>query len=188
MANFYKDFEKYRESNKYYTMVLNNMSSNHKFYPKILHRRGMGYERLKLWKKSEDDLIKSLSLAPEEPHVLNYLAYSWLERNINLDKSIEMLQIAHNKKSEDPYIIDSLGWGMYLVGKYEEAEKFLQKAVELMPLDPIVNDHYADVLWKLNKNLQANYFWNYALNLETTEKEMKDKIKKKLILGIQNSS
>ena len=148
----------------------------------------MSYERLKLWKKSENDLIQSLNLVPEEPYVLNYLAYSWLERNINLEKSIEMLKIAFNKKREDPYIIDSLGWGMYLTGRYEEAEKFLQKAVQLMPLDPIVNDHYADILWKLNKNLQANYFWNYVLNLETTENEMKDKIKAKLILGVQNHS
>ena len=94
----------------------------------------------------------------------------------------------YNKKREDPYIIDSLGWGMYLTGRYEEAEKFLQKAVQLMPLDPIVNDHYADILWKLNRNLQANYFWNYVLDLETTENQMKDKIKEKLIFRIQNNS
>ena len=77
---------------------------------------------------------------------------------------------------------------MYLAGRYQEAEKLLQRAVKLMPLDPIVNEHYADILWKLNKNLQANYFWNYVLNLETTENEMKNRIKKKLILGIQNHS
>ena len=188
LANFYKDFEKYEDSIKYYTKVLNNISNDHSLYSKILHRRGMSYERLKLWKKSEDDLIQSLSLVPGEPYVLNYLAYSWLERNINLDKSVEMLEVAFNKKREDPYIIDSLGWGMYLTGRYEEAEKLLQKAVKLMPLDPIVNDHYADILWKLNKNLQANYFWNYVLNLETTENEVKDKIKEKLIFGIQDHS
>lgn len=188
LANFYKDFEKYEKSIKYYTKALNNISYDHPLYSKILHRRGMGYERLKLWEKSEDDLIQSLNLVPEEPYVLNYLAYSWLERNINLEKSIEMLEVAFNKKKEDPYIIDSLGWGMYLTGRYKEAEKFLQKAVKLMPLDPIVNDHYADILWKLNKNLQANYFWNYVLDLETTENEMKNKIKKKLIFGIQNQS
>ena len=188
LANFFKDFEKYEESIKYYTKALNIISNDHLLYPKILHRRGMSYERLKLWEKSEDDLIQSLSLVPEEPYVLNYLAYSWLERNINLDKSVEMLEVAFNKKSEDPYIIDSLGWGMYLTGRYEEAEILLQKAVQLMPLDPIVNDHYADILWKLNKNLQANYFWNYVLNLETTENEVKDKIKEKLIFGIQDHS
>ena len=188
LANLLKDFEKYEESIKYYTKVLNNIGNDHPLYSKILYKRGMSYERLKLWEKSEDDLIQSLSLVPEEPYVLNYLAYSWLERNINLEKSIEMLKIAFNEKRGDPYIIDSLGWGMYLTGRYEEAEKLLQKAVQLMPLDPIVNDHYADILWKLNKNLQANYFWNYVLNLETTENEMKYKIKAKLILGVQNHS
>ena len=188
LANIFKDFEKYEDSIKYYTKVLNDISNDNPLYFKILYKRGVSYERLKLWKKSENDLIQSLNLVPEEPYVLNYLAYSWLERNINLEKSIEMLKIAFNKKKRDPYIIDSLGWGMYLTGRYEEAEKLLQKAVQLMPLDPIVNDHYADILWKLNKNLQANYFWNYVLNLETTENEMKDKIKKKLILGIQGYS
>ena len=197
LANFYKDFEEYKESVQHYTKVLNNIANDYPFaslrrlnsvYSKILYKRGMSYERLKLWKKSEDDLVQSLSLRPEEPYVLNYLAYSWLERNINLDKSIKMLQLAFNMKKNDPYIIDSLGWGMYLIGRYEEAEKLLQKAVELMPLDPIVNDHYADILWKLNKNLQANYFWNYVLNLKTTESEMKDKINEKLIFGIQNHS
>ncbi len=188
LANYYKNFEKYKESIKYYTKVLHNINNDHPLYSKILHKRGMSYERLKLWEKSEDDLVHSLSIVPEEPYVLNYLAYSWLERNINLEKSIKMLKVAFNKKKEDPYIMDSLGWGMYLTGKYEEAEKLLQKAATLMPSDPIVNDHYADILWKLNKNLQANYFWNYVLNLKTTENEMKDKIKKKLILGIQSHS
>ena len=188
MANYYKDFEKYEEAIEYYTKVLNNLERHDELYPKILHRRGMSYEKMKLWNESEKDLIESLELEPEEPYVLNYLAYSWLERNINLDKSIEMLRIALNKKQEDPYIIDSLGWGMYLVGNYSEAEKLLQRAVQLMPLDPIVNDHYADILWKLNKNLQANYFWNYVLSLDTTEDEMKEKIKKKLIFGISNHS
>jgi len=85
LANFYKDFEKYEESIKYYTKVLNIITNDHPLYSKILHRRGMSYERLKLWEKSENDLIQSLNLVPEEPYVLNYLAYSWLERNINLE-------------------------------------------------------------------------------------------------------
>ena len=188
LANLFKDFEKYEDSIKYYTKVLNDISNDNPLYSEILYKRGVSYERLKLWKKSENDLIQSLNLVPEEPYVLNYLAYSWLERNINLEKSIEMLEVALSKEKRDPYIMDSLGWGMYLTGRYEEAEKLLQKAVELMPLDPIVNDHYADILWKLNKNLQASYFWNYVLSLKTTENEMKDRIKEKLILGIQNHS
>ena len=77
---------------------------------------------------------------------------------------------------------------MYLTGRYHEAERLLQKAVKLMPLDPIVNDHYGDILFKLDKNLQANYFWNYVISLENTEEEMKEKIKKKLIFGIKNNS
>ena len=131
------------------------------------------------------DIIKIKEINSEQDQIKFHGKF---KHNINLERSIEMLEVAFNKKREDPYIIDSLGWGMYLTGRYEEAEKLLQKAVELMPLDPIVNDHYADILWKLNKNLQASYFWNYVLSLKTTENEMKDRIKEKLILGIQNHS
>ena len=188
LANFYKDNQYYEKSIKYYSLALKEINKDHFLFPKILDRRGTSFERIDDWQNAEKDLKESIKLLPDQAHVINYLAYSWLERNINLDKSIEMLRIALNKKQEDPYIIDSLGWGMYLVGNYSEAEKLLQRAVQLMPLDPIVNDHYADILWKLNKNLQANYFWNYVLSLDTTEDEMKEKIKKKLIFGISNHS
>ena len=87
------------------------------------------------------------------------------------------------KKENDPYITDSVGWGYYLIGDYVNAEKYLKKAVKLMPSDPIVNDHYGDVLWWLDRKLQAKYFWKNVLKLEETEDEMKKKIKKKLLLG-----
>ena len=191
--NFWKDkpkAEKILKEKKLYEDLVNSYKVSLKQFDEIsdLYDLAVEENNQSIIKESENDLVQSLSLVPDEPYVLNYLAYSWLERNINLEKSIEMLEVAFSQKRGDPYIIDSLGWGMYLTGRYEEAEKLLQKAVKLMPLDPIVNDHYADILWKLNKNLQANYFWNYVLNLETTENEMKDKIKKKLILGIRNHS
>ena len=87
-------------------------------------------------------------------------------------------------RENDPYIIDSLGWAYYSKKKYTEAEIYLQKAVELLPLDPIINDHYADTLWMLNKNIQARYLWNYVLKLGNTEQKLKDNINKKLIFGI----
>ena len=113
---------------------------------------------------------------------MNYLAYSWLERNYKVDEAIEMLQRAYKKKKNDPYITDSVGWGYYLIGDYINAEKYLQKAVKLMPSDPIVNDHYGDVLWQLGRKLQAKYFWENVLTLEETEEEMKKNIKIKLFI------
>ena len=126
----------------------------------------------------------SLKIIPDQPHVLNYLAYSWVDKGINLDKGLEMLKKANSLKQNDGYITDSLGWAYYAKKNYIQAEKYLQEAVELLPSDPIINDHYADVLWMLNKNIQARYFWDYVLNLEETEQELKDKINKKLLFGI----
>ena len=95
-----------------------------------------------------------------------------------------MLKKATKLKKNDGYIIDSLGWAYYAKKDYVKAEKYLQQAVELLPTDPVINDHYADTLWMLNKNIQARYIWDYVLKLKDTEKDLKDKINKKLIFGI----
>ena len=132
-------------------------------------------------------MLKSLEIKPDEPHVLNYLAYSWLERNYKIDFAMDMLKKAYAKKENDPYIIDSIGWAYYLMGDYIEAEKLLRKAVQIMPTDPIVNDHYGDILWRLDKKIQANYFWKNVLNFEDTEEEMKENIYYKLLKGLKNT-
>ena len=185
LANFYKDIEYYKESIKYYSLALKNIESNHPLVPKILDRRGTSYERVGDWDKAENDLEKSLEKLPNQPHVLNYLAYSWIEKRINVKKAIKMLQKATNLKKNDGYIIDSLGWAYFVNKNYTDAEKFLQKAVELMPQDPVINDHYADALWMLNKNIQARYVWKYVLGLDSTEKKLKESVSQKLIFGIK---
>ena len=184
LANFYKDNEYYDESIKYYSYALENMSNDHFLIPKILDRRGTSYERLGKWNLAEKDLLESLEILPDQPYVLNYLAYSWIEKGVNVNRSLEMLKQATSLRKNDPYITDSLGWAYYKIENYTYAEKFLRIAVQLMPLDPVINDHYGDVLWMLNKSIQARYFWKYVLSLETTEKKLKDTINKKLILGI----
>ena len=95
-----------------------------------------------------------------------------------------MLEKANDLKPNDPYIIDSLGWALFKLKRYEEAKHYLQSAVKLMPSDPIVNDHYGDVLWKIGNKIQARYYWSYVLNLEDTEEDLKNNIKNKLILGL----
>ena len=184
LANFYKDNQYYEKSVKYYSLALKEINEDHFLFPKILDRRGTSYERLGDWENAENDLLKSLEILPDQAHVLNYLAYSWVDKGINLDKGLKMLKKANEIRKGDGYIIDSLGWAYYAKQNYSEAEKFLQKAVELLPLDPIINDHYADVLWMLNKDIQARYVWKYILKLEKAEVELKDKISKKLIFGI----
>tara|TARA_B100000686_G_scaffold348416_1_gene439417 strand:+ start:746 stop:2461 length:1716 start_codon:yes stop_codon:yes gene_type:complete len=183
-ANFYKNNEYYAESIKYYSLALKKINKNHPLFSHILYRRGTSYERLGDWENAEKDLTTSLEILPDQAHVLNYLAYSWIDKGINLDKGLEMIKKAAKLRENDGYIIDSLGWAYYVKKNYIEAELFLRKAVELLPLDPIINDHYADTLWMLNKNIQARYIWNYILNLEDAEQELKDNISKKLIFGI----
>ena len=115
---------------------------------------------------------------------MNYLAYSWIEQGININKSLNMLERANKLKQNDPYIIDSLGWALFKLQRFKESKDYLQLAVRLMPADPIVNDHYGDVLWKSGEKLQARYYWKYVLNLEKTENNLKESVKKKLIKGL----
>ena len=183
LANIYKNFENYKIAIDYYTQVLNQIDKNSNMYADVLYRRGGTYERLKNYSKADKDLLMSLNIRPDHAYTLNYLSYSWLERNIKIEQAMKMLMRAYELQENDPYITDSVGWGYYLIGDFINAEKYLRRAVELMPDDPIVNDHYGDVLWQLDRKLQAKYFWEHVLELEDTEEEMKKDIENKLIDG-----
>ena len=187
IANFNKNAKKYRKAIDYYDQILLKIDVNSEFYSEILYRRGGSFERLGEYEDSDRDLLKSLEINPGDAYVLNYLAYSWLERGYKIDTALQMLEEAYATKSNDPYIIDSIGWAYYLIDDYVKAEIFLIRAVELMPEDPTVNDHYGDILWKLNRKIQARYFWENVLNLKETEHEMRKKINNKLIEGLKNS-
>ena len=187
LANFYKNSKDYETAIKYYSIVIENLGNNSDIKSDLLYRRGGSYERIGDYKNADKDLLESLSIYPDDAYVLNYLAYSWLERNYKIDEAIKMLETAYAERSNDPYIIDSIGWAYYLVNDYIKAEKFLKRAVELMPDDPIVNDHYGDILWKLNQKIQARYFWKNVLEMKSTEKEMINKINLKLIEGLKKS-
>ena len=187
LANFAKNSKLYEISIKYYSEILKELDNQSNLYAKILYRRGGSYERIGNYKKADDDLLNSLNINSNDPYVMNYLGYSWLERNINIKEAFILLEKANKKKKDDPYITDSIGWAYYLTGNFNKAEKFLRKAVLLMPDDPIVNDHYGDILWKLNRKIEARYFWKSVLRLEETEAEMRNKIKQKLIIGLEDA-
>ena len=183
MGNIYKRNNAFKKSIKLYSVVLKKLDKSSDSYAEILYRRGGSYERVGDYLNSDKDLIKSLSMRPDDPYVMNYLAYGWLERNYKIDEAVAMLNKAYQNKKNDPYIIDSVGWGYYLIEDYFYAEQFLQRAIELMPNDPIVNDHYGDVLWKLNRKLQAKYYWESAFNSGETNDELKKNISIKLLKG-----
>ena len=187
IANFYKNSKKYEKAIEYYTQIILTLSEDSDIKSDLLYRRGGSYERLDDYKKADKDLLNSLKIDPDDAYVLNYLAYSWLERDHRIDEAIDMLEKAYSLKSNDPYITDSIGWAYYLIENYVEAEKYLKRAVELMPDDPIVNDHYGDILWKLDRKIQARYFWKNVLSFDDTEDELRKKINIKIIEGLKNS-
>ena len=183
-AKFLKNNEQFEDSIKLYTQIIKKIKKDHPLYPKAKDGRGVAYERIGEWHKAEKDLLSSLEASPEQAYVINYLAYSWIEQGVKIEQALKMLEKANNLKSNDPYIIDSLGWALFKLKRYEDARSHLQSAVKLMPSDPIVNDHYGDVLWKSGNKIQARYYWSYVLNLEDTEEDLKNNIKNKLILGL----
>ena len=183
-AQFLKNNEKFEKAISYYTKVLDNIKMEHPLYSEAADGRGVAYERIGKWSSAEKDLLASLNADPNQAYVINYLAYSWIEKGIKIEKSLDMLEKANKLRSNDPYIIDSLGWALFKLDRYKESKKYLQTAVKLMPGDPIVNDHYGDALWKSGNELQARYYWNYVLNLENTKEDLKKIIEKKLIKGL----
>ena len=187
LANFYKRSKDYKSAIKYYSKVIENFSENLEIKSDLLYRRGGSYERSGDYFNADKDLLESLSINPEDAYVLNYLAYSWLERDYKIKEAMEMLKKAYEAENDDPYIIDSIGWAYYLIDDYKEAEKYLKRAVEMMPYDPIVNDHYGDILWKLDRKIQARYFWRNVLKMDDVEKELIENIYNKLINGPKSS-
>ena len=149
----------------------------------IFYFRGICYERSKQWDRAEADLKKALDLYPDQPHVLNYLGYSWIDQGINLDDGMRMIKRAVEQRPDDGYIVDSLGWAYYRIAKYDDAVKNLERAVELKPEDPTINDHLGDAYWKVGRTLEAQFQWSHARDLNPEPEDLK-KIEEKLKTGL----
>ena len=136
---------------------------NNMFY---YYYRGICEERSHQWPKAEADMRKSLELQPDQPHVLNYLGYSWIDQGTNLDEAMKMIKRAVEQRPDDGYIVDSLGWAYYRLGNYDEAVKNLERAVDLKPEDPTINDHLGDAYWRVGRKLEAKFQWSHARDLK----------------------
>lgn len=150
----------------------------------VYYARGIALEREKRWPEAEADFRRALELNPDQPQVLNYLGYSYLEMKTNLDEALEMIERAVAARPGDGYITDSLGWGLYRLGRYDEAVVQMEKAVELMPVDSIVNDHLGDVYWAVGRRLEAEFQWKRALSFEPDTEDEAKRIRRKLEVGL----
>ena len=144
----------------------------------LFYRRGIARERLKKWPLAEADFKKALELYPDQPQVLNYLGYSWVDMGVNLEEGLKMLRRAVELRPTDGYVVDSLGWAHYKLGHYDEAAQQLEKAIELKPADPVVNDHLGDAYWRVGRKLEAHFQWNHARDMGPEKDDLPGIIKK----------
>lgn len=150
---------------------------------RIFYRRGIAYERMKQWEKAEPNFRKALELRPDQPQVLNYLGYSWVDMHMNLEEGLDMIARAVALRPNDGYIVDSLGWAYYRLGRFDDAVRELERAVSLRPDDPILNDHLGDAYWRTGKKLQAVFQWNHARDMKP-ELDVLAMVEQKLAEGL----
>jgi Flp pilus assembly protein TadD len=150
---------------------------------RLLYARGIALERIKEWPRAEADFLKALEFEPDQPFVLNYLGYSWVEQGRNLGQAEAMIRKAVDLRPNDGYIVDSLGWVLFRLGQYEEAVGHLERAVELRPEDPVINDHLGDAYWSVGRQREARFQWRAALDLKP-EPDLRAQIEQKLERGL----
>ncbi|MCE1234973.1 MAG: tetratricopeptide repeat protein [Hyphomicrobiales bacterium] len=177
----------FAEAAKVYTRAIDQIDKPSKGDWAFYYYRGISLERTKQWPQAEADFHKALELMPNEPHVLNYLGYSWIDMGVNLDKGLDLVKKAVELKSDDGYIVDSLAWAYFKLGRYEEAVKELEKAILLKPDDPVINDHLGDAYWKVGRRLEATFQWRHALDFKP-EADDKAKIEEKLKKGLDGEA
>ncbi len=183
LGNIMRARKLYAEAIPYYDQALALISKPERRHWVYYYARGTSYERLKNWDAAEVDLQKALSLYPDQPLILNYLGYSWIDQGRNLKEGMAHIEKAVALKPDDGYIVDSLGWAHYMQGNFNDAVRYLERAVELKPDDPVLNDHLGDALWRVGREREARYQWDQALSLKP-EPEDEMKIRKKLETGL----
>ena len=149
----------------------------------IFYQRGIAYERLKEWPKAEPNFRKALELLPDQPQVLNYLGYSWVDMNMNLKEGLAMIQKAVDLRPSDGYIVDSLGWAYFRLGRFDDAVREMERAVSLKPEDPVLNDHLGDAYWRVGRKLEATFQWNQARDLKP-DPDVLAAVQQKLLKGL----
>ncbi|MGI9412912.1 MAG: tetratricopeptide repeat protein [Hyphomicrobiales bacterium] len=187
LANILRGNSKFKEAAGAYTKAIGLIGDIEQRHWTVFYFRGICYERSKQWPLAEADFRKALELQPDQPLVLNYLGYSWVEQRHNLDEAFKMIRKAVELRPNDGYIVDSLGWAHYQLKQYEEAVEHLERAVELRPEDPVINDHLGDAYWRVGRKVEAKFQWRHAKDLGP-EPENLEKIELKLENGLKDDN
>jgi tetratricopeptide (TPR) repeat protein len=187
LANILRGRKEFAQCADAYGKAIANVAVPEKSNWVMFYFRGICYERSKQWPKAEADLKKALELYPDQPLVLNYLGYSWIDQGTNLEDGMNMIRRAVEQRPDDGYIVDSLGWANFRVGNYPEAVKELERAVELKPDDPTINDHLGDAYWRVGRVLEAHFQWSHAKDLKPDPEDL-PKIEEKLKAGLPDDT
>ncbi|KKC41310.1 hypothetical protein WH87_01275 [Devosia epidermidihirudinis] len=179
--------EQYTKAAEAYTKALELTGGTNPADWRFYYVRGIAYERAKEWPKAEADFQEALKLNPDQPQVLNYLGYSWIDQDMNLQPALEMIEKAVAAQPQDGYIVDSLGWAFYKLGRIDEAVKTLERAVLLRPNDAEINDHLGDAYWKAGRKLEARFQWNVASSVDQ-EGNVKERVASKLVDGLTDQN
>jgi tetratricopeptide (TPR) repeat protein len=190
IGGVYRARKDFARAATYYERAIAAIKTPERHHWSLFYARGITYERTKRWAQAEADFKKALELIPEgmganRALVLNYLGYSWVDQGINLDEAFGMLRKAVELKPRDGYIIDSLGWAFYRLGRYEDAVRELERAIELRPADPVINDHLGDAYWRVGRKLEARFQWNHARDLNPEPEDL-PKILQKIENGLED--
>jgi len=172
LGNLLRGQERFAEAAEAYGEAIERIGQTTRQHWVLYYFRGIAHERSDRWEEAEPDFLRALELEPDQPYVLNYLAYSWVEQERNLEEAEEMLLRAVAREPDDGHIVDSLGWAYYRLGRYEEAVEQLERAVELRPQDSVINDHLGDAYWRSGREREAIVQWRRALSLDPEEEEV----------------
>lgn len=183
LGNIMRTRKQFAEAVTYFTQAISLIGKPDQRHWGYYYARGTAHERMKNWPAAETDLKKALQLAPDQPLVLNYLGYSWIDQGRNLKEGTKLIEKAVQLKPDDGYIVDSLGWAHYKQGNYKDAVRYLERAVEIKPEDPTLNDHLGDAYWKVGREREAKFQWGQALSLGPEPEDI-EKIKAKFDRGL----
>ncbi|MEM9757275.1 MAG: tetratricopeptide repeat protein, partial [Pseudomonadota bacterium] len=183
LADTLRRMERYADAIAPYTRALELSDTTQETTWFLFYSRAIAYEREDLWDEAEADFRMALELNPEQPQVLNYLGYSLVEQRRNLDEALDMIERAVAAEPRSGYIVDSLGWVLYRLGRFEEAVEPMERAVALVPTDPIINDHLGDVYWMVGREREAEFQWQRALSFDPEPADA-ERIRLKLEIGL----